>query len=104
MTWRNPFATQSSSIAAVVIVAASGLELVVDRETREPADALGAAVTAECLRRGLSMNIVRAGTNANCFRMAPPLSIEEAEIDVAVEILDASIAAVLAANAELAPT
>jgi 2,2-dialkylglycine decarboxylase (pyruvate) len=73
-----------------------GLELVEDRESRRPADALGAAVTAECLRRGLSMNIVRAGTSANCFRMAPPLTITEDEIDLAVEMLDSSLAAVLA--------
>ena len=79
-----------------------GLELVTDRDTREPADALGAAVTAECLRRGLSMNIVRAGSSANCFRMAPPLSITEEEIDTAMEILDESLAAVLAGQAELA--
>ena len=79
-----------------------GLELVTDRETREPADALGAAVTAECLRRGLSMNIVRAGSSANCFRMAPPLSITEEEIDTATEILDESLAAVLAGHAEAA--
>jgi 2,2-dialkylglycine decarboxylase (pyruvate) len=59
-----------------------GLELVEDRESRRPADALGAAVTAECLRRGLSMNIVRAGSGANCFRMAPPLTISEDEIDL----------------------
>jgi len=70
-----------------------GLELVEDRESRRPADALGRVVTAECLERGLSMNIVRAGTNANCFRMAPPLTIEEREIDLAVEILDASLRA-----------
>jgi len=73
-----------------------GLELVEDRESREPANALGAAVTAECLERGLSMNIVRAGSSANCFRMAPPLSITEDEIDLAVSILDESLAAVLA--------
>ena len=71
----------------------AGLELVEDRETRAPADALGRAVTAECLERGLSMNIVRAGTNANCFRMAPPLTITTDEIDLAVEILDASLRA-----------
>jgi 2,2-dialkylglycine decarboxylase (pyruvate) len=75
---------------------------VVDRDTREPADALGAAVTAESLRRGLSMNIVRAGSSANCFRMAPPLSITEEEIDTAMEILDESLAAVLAGQAEVA--
>jgi 2,2-dialkylglycine decarboxylase (pyruvate) len=78
-----------------------GLELVEDRESRRPADALGAAVTAECLRRGLSMNIVRAGSGANCFRMAPPLTISEDEIDLAVEILDASLKAVLAERPEL---
>jgi 2,2-dialkylglycine decarboxylase (pyruvate) len=78
-----------------------GLELVEDRENRRPADALGAAVTAECLRRGLSMNIVRAGSGANCFRMAPPLTISEDEIDFAVEILDSSLKAVLAERPSL---
>ena len=68
-----------------------GLELVRDRDTREPADALGAEVTRECFERGLSMNIVRAGTNANCFRIAPPLTVTEAEIDLAVEIMDAAL-------------
>lgn len=79
-----------------------GLELVEDRDRRRPADALGAAVTAECLGRGLSMNIVRSGSSANCLRMAPPLTISEAEIDTAVEILDASLRAVLAAQPALA--
>ena len=79
-----------------------GLELVEDRECRRPAEALGAAVTGECLRRGLSMNIVRAGSSANCFRMAPPLTITRDEIDLAVEILDASLQAVLAERPELA--
>ena len=78
-----------------------GLELVEDRESLRPADALGEAVTAECLRRGLSMNIVRAGSGANCFRMAPPLTISEDEIDLAVEILDASLKGVLAERPEL---
>jgi len=78
-----------------------GLELVEDRESCRPANALGAAVTGECLRRGLSMNIVRAGSSANCFRMAPPLTITRDEIDLAVEILDASLTAVLAERPEL---
>jgi 2,2-dialkylglycine decarboxylase (pyruvate) len=73
-----------------------GLELVEERASRRPANALGAAVTEECLRRGLSMNIVRAGSSANCFRMAPPLTISEEEIDLGIEILDASLRAVLA--------
>ena len=71
-----------------------GVELVEDRDTRAPADALGAAVTRECYERGLSMNIVRSQAHANCFRIAPPLTVTEEEIDLAVEIMDASLRAV----------
>jgi 2,2-dialkylglycine decarboxylase (pyruvate) len=71
-----------------------GLELVEDRESRRPADALGAAVTRECYERGLSMNIVRSQAHANCFRIAPPLTVTEDEIDLAVEIMDAALRAV----------
>ncbi len=72
-----------------------GLELVEDADTKRPANELGAAVTAECLARGVSMNIVRSGSIANCFRLAPPLNVTEEEIDLAVEILDASLKAAL---------
>ena len=78
-----------------------GLELVTDRESKTPADELGRAVTEECMERGLSMNIVRAGKIANCFRLAPPLNVTEEEIDLAVEILDASLRAVLASRPAL---
>ena len=67
-----------------------GLELVESRETRRPADALGLALTEECQRRGLSINLVRGGTGgqASCLRMAPPLTISEDEIELAVTIMD----------------
>src|SRR4051794_21951844 len=70
-----------------------GIELIEDRETRRPAEALGLALTAECEARGLSINLVRGGTGgaANCVRMAPPLTISDDEIDLAAEILDASL-------------
>jgi 2,2-dialkylglycine decarboxylase (pyruvate) len=71
-----------------------GLELVTDRGTKQPASALGAAVTEECLRRGLSMNIVKGdGSQTNCFRMAPPLSVTTDEIDLAVSIIDEALTA-----------
>jgi 2,2-dialkylglycine decarboxylase (pyruvate) len=79
-----------------------GIELVEDRITKKPADALGVAVSDECLRRGLSMNIVRStGGMLNCFRMAPPLSITESEIDIAVDIIDEALTAVLASRSHL---
>jgi 2,2-dialkylglycine decarboxylase (pyruvate) len=72
-----------------------GIELVEDRESRRPAEALGLALTAECEARGLSINLVRGGTGgaANCLRMAPPLTISDDEIDLAAEVLDASLSA-----------
>ena len=38
-----------------------GIELVEDRESRRPAEALGLALGDECERRGLSVNLVRGG-------------------------------------------
>src|SRR5215831_5856453 len=74
-----------------------GIELVEDRTTKKPADELGVAVGEECLRRGLSMNIVRStGGMLNCFRMAPPMPITESEIDIAIGIIDDALRAVLA--------
>jgi 2,2-dialkylglycine decarboxylase (pyruvate) len=72
-----------------------GIELVEDRATRAPAEALGPALTDECDARGLSINLVRGGSGGapNCIRMAPPLTISDDEIDLAAEIMDASLTA-----------
>jgi len=76
-----------------------GLELVQDRDSKEPANELGAAVTAECLRLGLSMNIVKGdGSQRNCLRLAPPLTITTEEIDLAVSILDTALRTCLAST------
>jgi len=76
----------------------AGLELVEDRETKAPANALGQAMTQECFDRGLSMNIVRSGRIANCLRLAPPLVASEEEIDLGLEIMDTSLRAVAGAS------
>src|SRR4051812_9648828 len=78
-----------------------GIELVEDRDTKEPADTLGTALTDECERNGLSINLVRgrAGGSANCIRMAPPLTISADEVDLALTILDESLATVTTAVA-----
>src|SRR5947209_8773788 len=76
-----------------------GIELVEDRVKKTPADTLAMAVSDECMRCGLSMNIVRSvGGMLNCFRMAPPLSVTEQEIDIAIEIIDAALETVLASH------
>jgi 2,2-dialkylglycine decarboxylase (pyruvate) len=68
-----------------------GLELVVDRDTKEGSDALGAAVTARCLELGLHMNVVQLRGMGGTFRIAPPLTSSEAEINLGLEILDQAI-------------
>lgn len=72
-----------------------GIELVTDKVGKAPAEDLGARVTAECLRRGLHMNIVQLPGMGGIFRIAPPLTIAEAELDAGLDILDDAIAACL---------
>ncbi len=69
-----------------------GVELVKDRESREPDAEYGAAVTRRCAELGLSMNIVWVGGMAAVWRIAPPLIISKAEIDRGLEILDQAMA------------
>ncbi|MBN8888833.1 MAG: aspartate aminotransferase family protein [Rhodospirillales bacterium 70-18] len=48
-------------------------------------------VTDLALDLGLSANIVRGGAAGGTMRIAPPLTVSEAEIDLGVELLDAAI-------------
>ena len=66
-----------------------GVELVVDRQSRRPAHELMQRVTARCLDLGLNIN--RAGGPNAVWRIAPPLTIEETELDSAVTILDTAL-------------
>ncbi|MGY1439888.1 aspartate aminotransferase family protein [Streptomyces reniochalinae] len=73
-----------------------GIELVHDKESKTPADALGQAVTAACLERGLHLNIVQLPGMGGIFRIAPPLTTSDEELHAGVDILEASLKAVLA--------
>jgi 2,2-dialkylglycine decarboxylase (pyruvate) len=68
-----------------------GIELVTDRASKQPADQLGQQVTTACLRRGLHMNIVQLPGMGGIFRIAPPLTISEDELDAGLDILDAAL-------------
>ncbi len=68
-----------------------GIELVTDRATKQPADRLGQAVTAACLQHGLHMNIVQLPGMGGVFRIAPPLTVSDAELDAGLDILDAAL-------------
>lgn len=78
-----------------------GLELVTDRETKQGADALGAAVTRRCLELGLHMNVVQLPGMGGVFRIAPPLTSSLEELDEGIDILDRAIADVASDHAYL---
>jgi len=68
-----------------------GVELVQDRATREPYHALGALTTQRCFELGLSMNIRRRRERGSVWRIAPPLTVSNDEIDRAIAILDQAL-------------
>lgn len=68
-----------------------GIELVKDRETREPHHALGARTTARCLELGLSMNIRRRPERGSVWRIAPPLTVQRSDVDLAMTIFDQAL-------------
>jgi 2,2-dialkylglycine decarboxylase (pyruvate) len=68
-----------------------GVEMVADRESRKPAPETGAAISRRCFELGLSMNIVQLPAMGGVFRIAPPLTVTDAELDLGLDILDRAI-------------
>ena len=68
-----------------------GIELVKDRQTREPWHELGALTTTRCLELGLSMNIRRRPERGSVWRIAPPLTVARTDIDLAMTIFDQAL-------------
>jgi 2,2-dialkylglycine decarboxylase (pyruvate) len=68
-----------------------GVELVLDRTSKQGAASLGAAVTVRCLELGLHMNVVQLPGLGGTFRIAPPLTCSPDEIRLGCEILDQAI-------------
>ncbi len=68
---------------------AIGVELVLDRATREPAKGLAAKVVYRAFELGLVVYYV--GLSSNVLELTPPLILTKAEADEAVQILDMAI-------------
>jgi 2,2-dialkylglycine decarboxylase (pyruvate) len=64
-----------------------GIEVVHDRLSKEPDEALGSLVSQRCMELGLSTNIVQLPGMGSVFRIAPPLTISDDEIDLGLSIL-----------------
>ena len=80
-----------------------GIELVRDRETREPWHELGALTTERCLALGLSMNIRRRPERGSVWRIAPPLTVARADVDLAITIFDQALTEMKAVLAKRGP-
>jgi 2,2-dialkylglycine decarboxylase (pyruvate) len=76
----------------------AGIEIVSNRQDRLPDHETGAKIAAEALRRGLSMNIVKLPNMGGVFRLAPPLTITEAELDEGLAIMADAIETVTRAS------
>lgn len=70
-----------------------GIELVKNRQTKEPAKELAGQITKACYKRGLI--ILSAGIFGNVIRMLMPLVITDAELDEALFILEEAFAEVV---------
>ena len=70
-----------------------GLDLVKDRRSRAPDPELAQSVTRACLDLGMMTSVVRGGLGI--FRIAPPMTITEEQIDLALEIFDQALAKVI---------
>jgi 2,2-dialkylglycine decarboxylase (pyruvate) len=68
-----------------------GIEIVKSQAGKEAAPDLGAAITRECMTLGLSMNIVQLPGMGGVFRIAPPLTVSDTEIDLGLDLLKRAI-------------
>lgn len=69
------------------------IELVRDRDVKNPAPELATAVIGEALRRGLIL--LKAGISGNCIRVLCPLTISDGELGEGLEVWEDALGAVL---------
>src|SRR5690349_6453686 len=68
------------------------IELVKDRNTKEPASEATAQLMEECRREGLLIG--KGGMVGNVIRLSPPLNISKADMDIALRTMDKALAVV----------
>jgi 4-aminobutyrate aminotransferase/(S)-3-amino-2-methylpropionate transaminase len=69
------------------------IELVHDRDTKQPAPELATAVVEEAATRGLLL--LKSGIYSNCIRVLVPLVISDSELEEALDVCEEALAAAL---------
>jgi 4-aminobutyrate aminotransferase / (S)-3-amino-2-methylpropionate transaminase / 5-aminovalerate transaminase len=69
------------------------LELVHDRETKDPAPEVASAVVEAAAARGLLL--LKSGIYSNCIRVLTPLVVTDAELDEALGVWEDALAETL---------
>ena len=69
-----------------------GIEMVTDRQSKEPAPKAVAQLFEETRERGLLIG--KGGLYSNVIRISPPMTVDEKQIDRALEILDYALGVV----------
>lgn len=67
------------------------IEFVKDRQSKEPAPEATLGIIQRAIAGGLLM--IRAGLYSNCIRLLPPIVITDDQLDEALDVLEAAIAA-----------
>ena len=76
-----------------------GLEFTFPGDDKKPNPAAVEQLLEECLSRGLLLYL--AGLHSHIIRIFPPLIVNPAQIDEALQILDDSLAAVMQKSAHV---
>jgi len=66
-----------------------GMELVKDRQTKEPAPSETVKIRELCRQKGVLVG--HGGTLGNVLRIQPPLVISQSQLDTAIEAIDQSL-------------
>jgi 4-aminobutyrate aminotransferase/(S)-3-amino-2-methylpropionate transaminase len=77
------------------IGAMMAIELVHDRDSKDPAPELASAVVEAAMERGVLL--LKSGIYSNCIRVLVPLVITDAELDEALEVWEEALQTTLAA-------
>ena len=70
----------------------AGMEIVADRKTKESAPELGSRLSEKMLELGLSANITALKQFGGVFRIAPPITISDEELEKGVAIMEEALA------------